>query len=103
MQSANTPKRRRLDIRSLQGRQHPSVAERHAAEPDAGLPAGLDESTKIFHVSEYQTPELRGELERELRTRDYAYAGMICAAEPAGMPDRATSRSSCRRLGLQHA
>jgi hypothetical protein len=48
----------------------------------AGLPAGLPENSKIFHVADYATPELRRNLERELRARDYAYAGMICAAEP---------------------
>jgi hypothetical protein len=48
----------------------------------AGLPAGLPENARVFHVSEYGTPELRRELLRELRSRDYAYAGMICAAEP---------------------
>ncbi len=48
----------------------------------AGLPVGLDETTKVFHVSDYSTPELRRTLDRELRSRDYAYAGMICAAEP---------------------
>ena len=48
----------------------------------AGLPAGLDACTKVFHVAEYSTPELRRGLLRELRGRDYAYAGMICAAEP---------------------
>lgn len=47
-----------------------------------GLPAGLPEDTRVFHVADYATPELRGQLLRELRARDYAYAGMICAAEP---------------------
>jgi hypothetical protein len=47
-----------------------------------GRPAGLDESTRIFHVADYNTPELRRNLAAELRTRHYAYAGMICAAEP---------------------
>ena len=48
----------------------------------AGLPAGIDAGTKVFHVADYGTPELRRELLRQLRARDYAYAGMICAAEP---------------------
>lgn len=48
----------------------------------AGRPAGLDESTQVFHVADYQTPELREKLAAELRSRPYAYAGMICAAEP---------------------
>ena len=48
----------------------------------AGLPAGLPETTEVFHVADYGTPELRRDLLRKLRSRDYAYAGMICAAEP---------------------
>jgi hypothetical protein len=48
----------------------------------AGLPAGLPPNTDVFHVADYGTPELRSKMLRELRTRDYAYAGMICAAEP---------------------
>ena len=48
----------------------------------AGVPAGMPESGKIFRVADYGTPELRRELLRELRSRDYAYAGMVCAAEP---------------------
>ena len=48
----------------------------------AGLPAGLPADAKIFHVADYATPELRRTLQSELRSRDYAYAGMICAAEP---------------------
>jgi hypothetical protein len=47
-----------------------------------GLPAGLHAATQVFRVSDFATPELRRELIRELRSRDYAYAGMICAAEP---------------------
>jgi hypothetical protein len=48
----------------------------------AGTPAGLPDDTKVFHVADYATPELRRGLLTELRSRDYAYAGMICAAEP---------------------
>jgi len=48
----------------------------------AGLPVGLPENSKVFHVADYATPELRRDFLRELRARDYAYAGMICAAEP---------------------
>jgi hypothetical protein len=50
----------------------------------AGLPAGLEEgdNTKVFRAADYGTPGLRRQLLRELRARDYAYAGMICAAEP---------------------
>lgn len=47
-----------------------------------GRPAGLHENTQVFHVADYATPELRRRLATELRGRDYAYAGMICAAEP---------------------
>lgn len=48
----------------------------------AGLPSGLNATTRVFHVADYGTSELRRQLQQELRTRDYAYAGMICAAEP---------------------
>jgi len=48
----------------------------------AGLPAGLPEDSKVFRVADYGTPELRQRMLTELRSRDYAYAGMICAAEP---------------------
>jgi hypothetical protein len=53
----------------------------------AGQPAGLPEiaragNSRIFRVADYGTPELRRKLLTELRSRDYAYAGMICAAEP---------------------
>lgn len=47
-----------------------------------GRPAGLDETARVFHVADYNTPELRRKLAAELRTGGYAYAGMICAAEP---------------------
>src|SRR3569623_810239 len=47
-----------------------------------GLPAGLGESTRVFHVADYSTPALRRKLAAEIRSQDYAYAGMICAAEP---------------------
>jgi hypothetical protein len=48
----------------------------------AGLPAGIEQGSKIYHVADYATPELRGRMLEEMRSRDYAYAGMICAAEP---------------------
>ena len=48
----------------------------------AGLPVGLTDQSRVFHVSDFGTPELRRQLLKELETRDYAYAGMICAAEP---------------------
>jgi uncharacterized Fe-S cluster-containing radical SAM superfamily protein len=47
-----------------------------------GLPEGLPSNTHVFRVGDYGTPERRKELVRELRSRDYAYAGMICSAEP---------------------
>ena len=47
-----------------------------------GLPEGLPSNTPVFRVGDYGTPERRKELVRELRSRDYAYAGMICSAEP---------------------
>ena len=34
-----------------------------------GLPAGLDENTRVFHVADYSTPELRRKLADELRAR----------------------------------
>jgi hypothetical protein len=48
----------------------------------AGEPAGLYDTGRIYRVADYGTPELRRRLLSELRGRDYAYAGMICAAEP---------------------
>ena len=48
----------------------------------AGLPAGLDENARVFRVADFGTPELRRQMLTELWGRDYAYAGMICAAEP---------------------
>lgn len=47
-----------------------------------GLPSGLGKETKVFHVADYGTPALRRTLLGELGDRDYAFAGMICAAEP---------------------
>jgi hypothetical protein len=47
-----------------------------------GLPSGLPPETTVYRVSDYGTAALRGELIRELRSRDYAYIGMICSAEP---------------------
>lgn len=48
----------------------------------AGLPAGLQPGGRVYRTSEYSTSELRAGLARELAGRDYAYAGMICSAEP---------------------
>jgi len=47
-----------------------------------GLPQGMPEDTTVFRVTDYGTPEKRDELMRQLRSRDYAYIGMICSAEP---------------------
>ena len=47
-----------------------------------GAPEGLPADARIFRVGDYGTPERRRELIKELRARDYAYAGMICSAEP---------------------
>ncbi len=46
-----------------------------------GLPQGMPESTRVFRVNDYGTPEKRRELVREIRARDYAFVGMICSAE----------------------
>jgi len=48
----------------------------------AGVPEGLDSNALVFRVADYGSSELRRTLVSELRERDYAYAGMICAAEP---------------------
>ncbi len=48
----------------------------------AGSPAGLNAESKVFHIGDYTTPDQRHELLLELRRREYAYAGMICSAEP---------------------
>lgn len=47
-----------------------------------GLPECLPSATRVFRVGDYATPERRKELVRELRSRGYAYAGLICSAEP---------------------
>ena len=47
-----------------------------------GEPAGLTPDSRVFRVADYSSPDLRRQLLSELRSRDYAYAGMICAAEP---------------------
>jgi hypothetical protein len=47
-----------------------------------GRPASLPEEATIFRVGDYNTPEARRRFIDELRSRDYAYAGIICAAEP---------------------
>jgi hypothetical protein len=47
-----------------------------------GRPAGLDDAAQVFNVADYGTPELRAKLAAELRARDYAYTGIICAAAP---------------------
>ena len=47
-----------------------------------GLPTGLPPDTKVFRVTDYGAPGQWRELVRELQSRDYAYTGMICSAEP---------------------
>jgi hypothetical protein len=47
-----------------------------------GVPDSLPPDTDVFRVYDYATPERRKGLIRELRSRDYAYAGVICSAEP---------------------
>jgi hypothetical protein len=46
-----------------------------------GRPAGLPGDAEIFRVTDYGSPELRRELVRNLRARDYAYTGIICSGE----------------------
>ena len=51
----------------------------------SGVPAAFSEHSadgSVFRVSDYATPELRRQFLRELRSRNYAFAGMICAADP---------------------
>jgi hypothetical protein len=48
----------------------------------AGRPDSLAEDATIFRVADYNAPEARRRFVDELRSRDYAYAGIICAAEP---------------------
>jgi hypothetical protein len=47
-----------------------------------GIPDGFPTDTSVFRVHDYSTPERRKDLIRELRSRDYAYTGLICSAEP---------------------
>jgi hypothetical protein len=48
----------------------------------AGLPEGFGPETIVYRVTDYHSPESRKELFRNLRSRGYAIAGMICSAEP---------------------
>ena len=48
----------------------------------AGLPEGLGPETIVYRVTDYGSPQGRGELIRLLRSREYSIAGMICSAEP---------------------
>jgi hypothetical protein len=48
----------------------------------AGAPKGLPQNAAIFRVADYATPEARRKFIDDLRSRDYAYAGIICASEP---------------------
>lgn len=47
-----------------------------------GTPNGLPPGGEVFRTGDYGTPELRDQLLRKLRSRDYAYIGIICSAEP---------------------
>jgi hypothetical protein len=47
-----------------------------------GLPEGFPADADVFRVYDYNTPERRQSLIRELCSRDYAYVGLICSAEP---------------------
>ena len=48
----------------------------------AGLPEGFGPETVVYRVTDYGSSEGRRELMRLLRSREYAFAGMICSAEP---------------------
>ncbi len=48
----------------------------------SGNPAGLPEDAAVYRVTDYGTPEARRVLMTELRSRDYAYAGIICSGQP---------------------
>jgi hypothetical protein len=47
-----------------------------------GLPRGFPEGGNVYRTGDYGSPGRRKELLRELRSRDYAFAGIICSAEP---------------------
>lgn len=47
-----------------------------------GAPEGLTAESAIYRTSDYSTPEKRDALVKELRTRDYAFIGIVCSAEP---------------------
>ena len=47
-----------------------------------GLPQGLAPNATVYRVGDYNTPEARRQLVRELRARNYTLAGMICSGEP---------------------
>jgi hypothetical protein len=47
-----------------------------------GVPDSLPPDTGVYRVHDYGTPEKRKALINELRSRDYAYMGLICSAEP---------------------
>ncbi len=46
-----------------------------------GIPSGWIEATNIFRVGDYGGGDGRRKLMRELRARQYSFAGMICSAE----------------------
>ncbi|MDE3199212.1 MAG: hypothetical protein KGN84_22875 [Acidobacteriota bacterium] len=47
-----------------------------------GVPEGLTAESAIYRVGDYATPEKRDALVKELRSRGYAYLGIVCSAEP---------------------
>ena len=46
-----------------------------------GLPPGFSESTRVYRVTDFNTPEGRRELIGKLMKNGYSAAGMICSAE----------------------
>jgi hypothetical protein len=47
-----------------------------------GLPEGFGPATVVYRVTDYNSPDSRRELFRNLRKPEYSIAGMICSAEP---------------------
>jgi hypothetical protein len=48
----------------------------------AGTPAGYDARTTVYRVSDYPNKESRAQFVRQLKSRGYSSAGMICSGEP---------------------
>ena len=47
-----------------------------------GVPAGLDRDAFVYRVADYATSDSRKELIRQLRSRRYNIAGIVCSGEP---------------------